>query len=220
MSRETWNEICDYVNEKGYELKEVGNNTFTCDEDAAHDLYERYPFADWDIETFDLANEVPPFDVRVVNTYDFDNGAGEPMAAAIGWDDFEQAEKFANKWGLKVEKFCKLNKGEWRRLNEDAYGPFRIPASFYGNEFEELTGKDRKDYFEKHVHPLLDGVYSLKDMRNLLEAAEEVYDRLGRIGEDEKVITRFGEYYRTLKNECMQWVNEIYTTYAIGVIER
>jgi hypothetical protein len=57
----------------------------------------------------------------------------------------------------------------------------------------------------------------LKGLRELLVDSEKIKRHLEQCSEDEKVILRCGEYYRTIEKETMQWTDEEGTSHIIGV---
>lgn len=219
MSRETWNEICDFVNEEGIELRMVGNNLFTAIDEDAKKLEEKYPYADWEISYFRL-EDVMPGECDIVPTTC--ERSGYPCLedkAIIGFDDWDECEKVAKKWGLSIQHLTRRSGQEyWYRTNAVAYGPYKNSAADYGMNFEQYSAKDANTYYENEVRPMLNDFENLDELQDFIRKQVEIQDAIANCLDSEIVLVKGGEYFRTINEISMRWTDEDGNEYAIGLV--
>lgn len=138
--------------------------------------------------------------------------------AIIGFDSFEQAEKFANENDLQIEFFKKRDGWQlYYRTGNTAYEPIEISADDFGDNFSSFSNSDLDDYYENEIKPFLDGFENMEDLETFIETQKEIIEKIEDADNDEIVITNYGKYYDTFKKHSMSFSFDTHTT-VIGLI--
>ena len=139
--------------------------------------------------------------------------------AIIGFETFEEAEKFAEERGLVIRTFFKREGWQlYQRNANTTWGPLEIGCDDYGDDYHQYTADDREDFYEEQVKPMLGDFDNFEDLQQFIEDRKEVFDELQSIDETQLVITYMGRYYETIDRKMMQWSNDS-KTWVIGVME-
>lgn len=218
MSRETWAEICDFCKEEGITLHEVEENIYTTSEEEANQLAEQFPYADMAIDYLQL-EDVCPGECDVVETTC--NRTGYPCMvdkAIIGFDDFDEAEQLAKKWGLSVMHFRRTDGQQyWYRTGSIATAAYVTHAEDYGMNFEEFSPRDAATFYENEIRPDLQMLESMDELHRFLARKEEILDEIEACPEGKIVLVKDGEYYGKVDEVTMRWHDDDVTEYAIGL---
>ena len=170
--------------------------------------------ADYD-KMYELADE---HDLEFVETTDGMNGYPQNLEPAlIGFETFEQAEKFSQEHGLETWIFHKRDGWQlWERRNP-AYEAFENTAEDYGDNYNVFKADELEDYYEQEIRPCLDNFDNLEDLKDFIEDQEEIMNELDRCDENEAVVTYCGRLYDTIKVRSMEWYHDTHS-YVIGVL--
>lgn len=163
----------------------------------------------------ELASE---YNLHFVETTSARNGYPENLATAlVGFNSFEDAEKFAKEHGLDTWLLHKRDGWElWNRVHS-VYEPMSITCEDYGDNYNLYMPSSLENYFEDEIKPCLENFDNIEDMRNFLDNQEEIMDELEQCDEDEAVITYCGSFYETIKLHPMEWEHDTHN-YIIGVM--
>lgn len=147
------------------------------------------------------------------------NGYPRNMRGAIiGFDSWEQAEKFANEFGLSLVMLHKRDGWQMYERRTSVYEPLKNSAADYGDDYSQYSSDDYADFFENDVQPFLSDFDNFDDLQDFLDKSKKVYEELSSIDENQLVITCQGEYYDTIAKESMEWSHDTHH-YIIGVVD-
>lgn len=170
--------------------------------------------ADYDAKMKELANE---YNLQLIQTTKARNGFHNLKSALIGFETFEQAEKFAQEHGLDIWMFHKRDGWElWERV-QSVYEPMSISREDYGDDYNMFKADELENYFEDNVKPCLEIFDNIDDLRDFLDEQEIIMRELGKLNDDEAVITYCGTYYETIKLHPMELKHDTHN-YVIGVM--
>lgn len=170
--------------------------------------------ADYDAKMKELANE---HNLQFIQTTKARNGYHNLKSAIIGFETFEQAEKFAQEHGFDIWMFHKRDGWElWERV-QSVYEPMSISCEDYGDDYSIYKADELENYFENVVKPSLEIFDNIDDLRDFLDEQEVIMRELGKLNEDEAVITYCGTYYETIKLHPMELKHDTHN-YVIGVM--
>ena len=139
--------------------------------------------------------------------------------AVIGFDSFEDAEKFASEFGGIISHF--ETKNGWRFWNNrgEAYKAYSFQdyLNDLGDNYYLVDESTINDHIKKNLHNLVEDFDG--DFKSIVEYIEYSNDLLSEIewaGYDEVVITN-NYSFSTIKKTMMGY-HEDNTSYAIGVL--
>ena len=170
------------------------------------------------MEEFNIHEVAEENNLDVISTTTGKNGYPQSVKYAItGFPNFSEAEKLAEKYGLRITTFWK--KAGWQLYVRDrntTFEPMRISAENYGDDYMAFDSSSVESFYEDEVKPLLDDINSLEDLEKFVSARKELLDEIKSIDETQLVIACHGHYYETVDRETMEWSFDS-KTYVIGV---
>jgi hypothetical protein len=126
--------------------------------------------------------------------------------AIIGFDTFEEAKAAANKFGLDIQTFHRKAGWQlWERNGYTAYEEFTNSCEDYGDDFREFSKNDIIDFINDEVMEAIDEFTSIESVQELLDAKNDLLNKIVEAKDDEIVITHCGEYYDTIKKKSMSF---------------
>lgn len=157
--------------------------------------------------------------LQVIETTSAMNGYPQSIKKAlIGFESFEQAEKVAKEYGLRIEYFTKRDGWQlYYRTNERAYSAIEVSADEYGDDYRSFTSADCDNYYENEVNGMVGEFNSFEEVEEFLNAKKKIYEAIEELEDDEMVLTCQGEYYDTVKQYTMCQHYDTKTT-VIGLI--
>lgn len=156
--------------------------------------------------------------LQFIETTSATNGYPQDLKPAlIGFNDYEEAEEFAQEHGLQTYIFHKRDGWQLWQRSKPAYEPMIISAEDYGDDYNMFTNDELDDYFGNEVKPRLDDFDNMEELKKFLNNQEEIMDELDRCNENEAVITYCGDYYDTVKVKSIEWSHDTHN-YVIGVM--
>lgn len=156
--------------------------------------------------------------LQFIETTSGNNGYPQDLKPAlIGFNDYEEAEEFAQEHGLQTYIFHKRDGWQLWQRSKPAYEPMIISAENYGDDYNMFTHDELDDYFGNEVKPRLDDFDNMEELKKFLNNQEEIMDELDRCNENEAVITYCGDYYDTVKVKSIEWSHDTHN-YVIGVM--
>lgn len=158
--------------------------------------------------------------LRLIETTTGMNGyPRECKHALIGFDNFEEAERIAEEYNLRITTFFKRDGWKlWERNLDTTHSAMNITADDYGDDYRSFCAAEEKTYFEDEVKPFLSDFEDFEELQEFLNKRKEVFENIQKLTEDEIVITRDGRFYKIVEHTTMQWSHDT-KTYAIGVID-
>ena len=161
-----------------------------------------------------LANE---YSLQLIYTSKARNGFHDLEPALVGFETFEKAKKFAQEHGFDIWMFHKRDGWElWDRV-QSVYEPMSISCEDYGDDYSIYKADELENYFEDVVKPSLEIFDNIEDLRDFLDEQEIIMRELGKLNDDEAVITYCGTFYETIKLHPMEWKHDTHS-YMIGVM--
>lgn len=156
--------------------------------------------------------------LQFIETTSATNGYPQDLKPAlIGFNDYEEAEEFAQEHGLQTYIFHKRDGWQLWQRSKPAYEPMTITSDDYGDDYNMFTHDELDDYFGNEVKPRLDDFDNMEELKKFLNNQEEIMDELDRCNENEAVITYCGDYYDTVKVKSIEWSHDTHH-YVIGVM--
>lgn len=156
--------------------------------------------------------------LQFIETTSATNGYPQDLKPAlIGFNDYEEAEEFAQEHGLQTYIFHKRDGWQLWQRSKPAYEPMTITSDDYGDDYNMFTNDELDDYFGNEVKPRLDDFDNMEELKKFLNNQEEIMDELDRCNENEAVITYCGDYYDTVKVKSIEWSHDTHN-YVIGVM--
>lgn len=156
--------------------------------------------------------------LQFIETTSATNGYPQDLKPAlIGFNDYEEAEEFAQEHGLQTYIFHKRDGWQLWQRSKPAYEPMTITSDDYGDDYNMFTHDELDDYFDNEVKPRLDDFDNMEELKKFLNNQEEIMDELDRCNENEAVITYCGDYYDTVKVKSIEWSHDTHN-YVIGVM--
>ena len=138
----------------------------------------------------------------------------------IGFDNFKDAEKLADKHGLTIEFFTKKDGWDlWERTNNQAHEPMKNSSDDYGDNYSQLEKMNEKVFFESEVKDSIENFDNLEDLQNFLSKKQELFEEVKKMEVDEIVITYQGDFYEIIKKESMYFAHDT-EHITIGLIDR
>lgn len=141
--------------------------------------------------------------------------------ALINIYDFEDAQRIATEHNLSIELFSKRDGWNlWYRTGNTAYEPLSNSSDDYGDNYSEYPKyKDKDEFYEEHIKPLLDGFDEWDALKGFLSNMDEIWEEIEKMEDDEIVITNYGSYMETIKQKSMYHYHDTKHV-VIGLIER
>ena len=156
--------------------------------------------------------------LQFIETTSATNGYPQDLKPAlIGFNDYEEAEEFAQEHGLQTYIFHKRDGWQLWQRSKPAYEPMTITSDDYGDDYNMFTHDELDGYFGNEVKPRLDDFDNMEELKKFLNNQEEIMDELDRCNENEAVITYCGDYYDTVKVKSIEWSHDTHN-YVIGVM--
>ena len=149
-----------------------------------------------------------------------DNWNGYPsgiQGAIIGFYNFEQAERMAERYNLSTYEFFKKDGWQLWARKGNVYSPFENGASDYGDDYGEFSKMTEYEFVENWVTPLLPDCSSFDEIKNIISKKEELFREIESLSEGEIVIAKNGEYYETIDKVSMSFYHDT-KHYVIGVL--
>ena len=169
---------------------------------------------------FDIYDVALEYGLDVIETTT--NGTGYPedlKKAMIGFEEFEEAEKLANKHGLRITTFFKKDGWHlWVRTGNTTYRALHITSADYGDDYNHHYCSDRVRFYEEEVKPCLENFDSLDELEAFIRDKRKLFDKLDDIDDSQLVISYQGNYYETIDINSMAWAFDT-KNYVIGVIK-
>ncbi|WP_298110488.1 hypothetical protein [uncultured Bacteroides sp.] len=157
--------------------------------------------------------------LQVVETTSAMNGYPQSLQKAlIGFDSFEDAERIANEYGLRIELFTKRDGWQlYYRTNNRAYSAIEVSAEDYGDDYRSFTASDYEGFYENEVQGMIGEFDSFEAVESFLKSQKKIFEAIENLEDDEMVLTCQGEYYDTVKRYTMCHSFDTKTT-VIGLI--
>lgn len=157
---------------------------------------------------------------KIVDTTTNQTGYIENLKQAIvGFEDFQEAEEFAQKYGLRITTFYKED--GWNlyvRNSNTTTSPLHITAEDYGDDYCQYERNQANDFFELEVKPRIDKFDDIYELADFVEDSKYTYDELIFLDEDEILILRNGWRYDCIEKDLMRWQHDT-KEWIIGVIQ-
>lgn len=138
--------------------------------------------------------------------------------AIIGFSDMDDAQNYADKFGLIIYLLHKRDGWHFYERLEATTDPLRITSADYGDNYNSYSVRDLDNYFENNVKDMLSDFDNFEDLDSFLEDEKRIYFELQNINDDQLVITHDGIYYETIDQSSMRWSHDTHT-YVIGLVE-
>ena len=145
------------------------------------------------------------------------NGYPENIQDAIvGFDNWEQLEKVAEKYNLNAINLHKRDGWQLYERQGRATEPYKNNSNDYGDDYSECYDADayQKQVMED-VFPYLE-FSTFEDIEKWLKEKKEVYEELLTCGENEIVITNQGRFYEKINETSMEFSHDTHN-YIIGL---
>ena len=140
--------------------------------------------------------------------------------AIIGFETFDEAQELADRYGLTVQEFTKRDGWQlWVRGGRmwEEYDYEKVMSEGYPNEVvRTYRHTDANDVISDLREQLQ--YASIRDMKIMIENAEQILDELENCQLDEFIVTCTGEYDGTYRRNVMSYSYDS-SRYAIGIAE-
>lgn len=158
--------------------------------------------------------------LQIINTTSERNGYPHDLKdAIIGFKTFDQAKELANKYGMSIEIFHKLDGWDlWHRTGILACCEFERDPEKLGEGYRFYT--DRAEYFRNEVIPILQGIddsYDYDSFEDLFLETKTICEELDMLKDDEVYVYQDGRFIDTIKLHAMRYEYDTHH-YAIGLI--
>lgn len=209
------NETGTYFNGEVLRIKDE----FVSVEDIDEDVFDIEP--DFIEVKLDLREIAEQEGFNIIETTTGTNGYPQNLKFAIvGFENFEDAQHLAYKYGLNVESFRKKDGwGLWNRDNANMYAPYKISANDFGDNYCDFEKMDEEDFMEIEVDPVLKDTQfeDMEALESFVTAKRELWEEIDEMEDDEVVIGLYGGYFDTFKKEPMSFSHDTWN-YTIGII--
>ena len=169
-------------------------------------------------------------DLEVITTTTGRNGYPENLiTAVIGFDNFDEAEKFAKENKLELIRVQrKFGHDLWNRMGT-AYKELERDGSEFGDDYtvyhpkeyysDLIDGFDEKMFYKDNVKELVELMDDFAEARKFLDDFEAVSNALSNADDDELVVCEGTcRNMEIIKRHCMQYSYDS-TDYAIVAIQ-
>ena len=149
------------------------------------------------------------------------NGYPENIKGAIiGFKTFDEAQALADGYGLSIESFEQRDGWKlWYRTGKSMYEPFNNGASDYGDDYNEYDKSSLDSFYDDEIKPVLTEFNNLDDLEEFIKDKKQLIQAIEDADEGEIVITRYGEYFETIREHSMGWRFDTKSC-VIGAINR
>lgn len=170
------------------------------------------------MENKQLQSEIDRLDLTEINTTSKRNGYPSNIGdAVIGFDNYEQALEFAERFGLTIMCFEKRDGwGLWYRSHV-AIEPLTNTSEQRGDNYLSFEKMTEAEYYDEQVRPRLADFDNLSDLETFIDRQVEIWECIERMGENQLVITCNGCYDETVDKTTMHWYHDTKHV-AIGCI--
>ena len=145
------------------------------------------------------------------------NGYPERLhKAIIGFDSFDKAAKFAEKYNLETKMFHK--KDGWQLWEDQGWvnKPIEVTEEMYGDNYKIFPKMEESEFFEMEVEDVVNEIDNFNDLIEFVNDNEDIWEKIDQMEDDELVIAFCGNYSDTVKNNSLSW-NHDTNNYLIGV---
>lgn len=139
--------------------------------------------------------------------------------AIVGFEDFQEAEEFAKKYGLRITIFFK--KDGWNlyvRNSNTITSAMNITAEDYGENYYQYEKGQEENFFEDEVKPKLNNFSDIYELAKFVEYSRDTYYEIGWLSNDEILIMLDGKRYDIIEKDSMSWQHDG-KEWIIGVIQ-
>jgi hypothetical protein len=175
-------------------------------------------FADEDEElSLGLAEIADLESLDYVETTSGTNGYPENIKDVIvGFDNWEQLEKVAEKYNLNAINLHKQDGWQLYERQGRATEPYKNSSDDYGDDYAQYDDADayQKQTMEDAL-PYAE-LSTFEDIEKWLKEKKEVYEELLTCGENEIVITNQGRFYEKINETSMEFSHDTHN-YIIGL---
>lgn len=136
--------------------------------------------------------------------------------AIIGFENWEQLEKIAEKYKLEAINLHKRDGWQLYERQGIATEPYKNSCNDYGDDYNQYNDADayQKEVMED-IFPYLE-LSTFEDVEKCVKERKEVYDELLTCGDDEIVIIYQGRFYDKINETSMSFYHDTHT-YVIGL---
>jgi hypothetical protein len=140
--------------------------------------------------------------------------------AIIGFKNWEQAEKLAEKYELKIIKIHKRYGWDLFERNEsEVHEPIKITAEMYGDDYAVWKGDNVQAYFDAEIKDRLADFNNWDNLATFINKQQKIISEIDNRFDDELIITYRGEYFDTVNENTMEWIFDSHI-YEIALMER
>lgn len=139
--------------------------------------------------------------------------------AIVGFEDFQEAEEFAKKYGLRITIFFK--KDGWNLYFRNSYtitSAMNITAEDYGENYYQYEKGQAENFFEDEVRPKLNNFNDIYELAKFVEYSKDTYYEIEWLSNDEILIMLDGKRYDIIEKDLMSWQHDS-KEWRIGVIQ-
>lgn len=141
---------------------------------------------------------------------DYPKGLGE--FGIIDFENFEDAEKFANENGCEVHRFQTRDGWHFWHDKGSAFEPYEAE-----NFIEKLGDNYYEASEEQEADLIRDTNLEGQELIEFLKERIKILEELEKANKNQVVICGYGRYYDTVDSTMMAFSEDVYT-YAIGVL--
>lgn len=155
--------------------------------------------------------------LRYVETTSGNNGYPQNIQDAIvGFEDWEQLEKVAEKYNLNPINLHKRDGWQLYERQGSASEPYKNGSNDYGDDyFEYDDAEEYQKQIMEDVFPYAE-LSTFEEVEQWVKDKKEVYEELLTCGENEIVITYQGRLYEKISETSMNFSHDTHN-YIIGL---
>ena len=169
-------------------------------------------------EVLEEAREVSYLQIIELTTGSNGYPQGLGDAGVIGFDDFEEAEEFAHKYGCEVSHFkSKLGWNFWQKYGQ-AYKPYTCDD--YLNDLGDDYSYANEDdvHYINNMKEIINNCYTeYESLTEYIKDIEIIKEHVESCRNGQRVIVYGGKYYETVEATMMRYYEDA-DKYAIGVL--
>lgn len=156
---------------------------------------------------------------EIIETTSEGNGYPSNLKKAIiGFEDFEDAESFASKYGLRVEKFYRKAGWQlWVRGNNTAYKAYDMAEVYRDEPCHSLYFCGDEELFTDNVKEQIAELNDFELIQAVVVKKSKIWDEFCTLGEDEFILVYEDELDCVMERYRMAYEYDS-TYYRIGVI--
>ena len=139
--------------------------------------------------------------------------------AIIGFDNFEEAEKFAKAHHLDIIRVERANGSDLWTRRGTAYKELERDGSEFGDDWTVYNplSFDAQEFFADTVKDVVTDMETLDDAIECLNEFKELINAINNADDDELVLVNNGQI-ETIETHCMRYSYDS-RTYAIAVVQ-